>query len=750
MNRRDLLKSAVTVTGGKILCGTMLPAFGNEAGQAQVVSPSAPLFVEAAPARGVPKTALTLRNSDVTVTFDGRDGMPYQYQFGSQRFWGEDGGLAANAIVCKLAPREYRPVPARMISVKHATESISFHYRVEFAGYAAATFAVQYQLSASSLVVTMQDVHEEKGFELIELALPKLMTLREEDGSAWMAEGRKGGSFVWLTEAKTYRFQDDDYFGRISTELPVGMVGGKSIGCVMEVTAFQDGTETEITGIAGKHRATLGCVMTYRVHGGRCYNMNDGGPRICGNAATPNLLAGQVPLTRFDFFHCEDEAQPWLTGAKIVRGRMPPAPTQYLSDRFLYIIAGKRQIDAEPKTTFAQSKALVHDIARLTDYAPQVAFISGFVYDGQDTGFPSEDKINSSLGTDADLLELIQSGSAINANVTLNVNWDDSYKSSPIFDEAFIARKPDGEIWKSRAWDGEDSYVTGMAKFMEGSWGARRVAFTVDHFRIHDAILIDAMSWFAVRNDWDPKHPASAYKNLIDGKYKVIEEFRKRGIAVTSEQLRYPFIGKLAESMDGPGVSGCPFGGEAVPMLSTIYRGSAIWGGNPGGALAPQDELFWNTRSALWFQHDTDRTKMTDFYYLIALPYSKLHRLAVERYESDGPIRRIFTEAQSHVEMDTSSRKYSAVWQGAEIAKDDATFCPIDNRRIAFYATIPRELRYPMPEGWDPSKVTARALSVQGRQHYKVELDGNMLVVNAGAKQPVIVYEREDAIRHEV
>jgi hypothetical protein len=215
---------------------------------------------------------------------------------------------------------------------------------------------------------------------------------------------------VRLSEARAYRFADDEYFGRISTELPIGMVGQNGIGCVLEVQAYMDGTETEITGSAGRRRAAIGTIQVHRVHGGRCYNMNDDGEAVCGNARTPNLLAEQMPRARFDFFTCGDERQPWVAGAKILRARTPSSPTQYFLDRFVYIIGGKNKTDAKAKTTFTQSERLVRDIALLTDRAPQTAFISGRVYDGQDTGFPSEDKVNSSLGTYDDLRGLIDTG----------------------------------------------------------------------------------------------------------------------------------------------------------------------------------------------------------------------------------------------------------------------------------------------------------------------------------------------------
>lgn len=734
MNRRDLLAGAATLTGSQLLSRALCLKTAS--------SPSSSELRRTV--REAPTNPLILRNSDVEVIFDRKDGLPYSYRYHNQHLWGESEGKPIEAIFCRLDPRGYQTVTLESNHVDSTPNVAKFVFKAKCDGRAAAEIRLRYELEGATLVLTMEEINEEPGFELIEASLPQIVTVREEDGPAWMAEGRDGGSFVRLEEARAFRFPDDRFFGRVSTELPIGMVGQNGIGCVMEVTGFMDGIETEIRGDAGHRNAMLGTVQTHRVHGGRCYDMNDGGPPACGDSGTPNLIVGQTPRVRFDFFSCEGQPHPWMAGAKIVRERMPGSPTQFFSDRFLYIVAGKNKVEPNPRTTFAQSRQLIRDVAMLTDSASQTVFISGWDYDGQDTGYPSEDKINSSLGTYNDLLKLIEDGKRWNANVTLNTNYDDAYKSSPIFNDAFIARRPDGKVWKSRTWDGDTSYIVGMAKFMEDGWGSRRIAYTMEKFRISNSILVDAMSYFPTRNDWDPERPASGYKNLVDGKYRIVEEFERHGVSVTSEVLRYPFVGKLAVTMNGPGVSACPFGGEAVPLAATIYRGAAIWGSSGDNSIHPQREIFWNSRSALWFQADTDRAVVTDFYFLVALPFSKLHHLAVEDFESEGSIRRLILEHNSRITMDTANDSYVAAVNGIEIARDDSTFCPLDANRVAFYSRTPRELQYPLPSGWNASKIAAWRLTLQGRVTHEVRFVDGMIVVHVDAQQPVIVYANEN------
>jgi len=686
-------------------------------------------------------TGPELRSADLAVSFDPLSALPVRYVYGERHFAGTVSEGPVQAIVCQLSPRAYAAVDVVVGGITRSAGAIRFACRVSHQGRFAAGFDQVYRIAGASLILTLEAVVEQPGFELIELALPALVGVTEAEANAWMAEGRNGGSFVRLAQAKALRLDDDDNFGRISIQLPVGMVGAGGSGCVMEVQGYMDGTETAISAPTGTRRATLGTIQVHRVHGGRCYNMNDGGDPVCGGATTPNLIVGQTPTTRFDFFRVANPDQPWLDGARLLAARMPRIPTRYYADKLLYIIAGKNKTEPLPRTTFAQSAALIANVARLTDHAPQLAYISGWVYDGQDTGYPSEDKINASLGTYDDLCALIARGrQAWNANVTINVNYDDAYKSSPIFDPAYIARRPDGAIWASRAWDGEVAYIVGMAKFMAGGWGTRRIRATVDRYPIKDAMLVDAMSWFAIRNDWDPAHPASGYRNLVDGKFALVDQAKALGIDIASEQLRYPFIGRLSQTMNGPTFSDCPFGGAAIPMAATVYRRAAIWGDDGGGSYDPGPNLFWNNRPSQWFQGDSDPMRIAEFYFLVTLPFSKLHDLAVVDYSHANGLRRLSLDGGAQITLSDDAKSYAAVYQGATITRNGATACPIDADRIAFFAREAQLLGHPLPAGWRAEEIVARSLGLQQAVPVVAKVAAGTVTVDVPARCPVIVY----------
>ena len=689
---------------------------------------------------------VVLKSNELTVTINRATGLPYSYNYKGVNIWGADSLKAIPVIICRLKPREYITVEVSPASVAATANTADILYKAFWENELAATFHIKYVLNGASLIITQDGVTENNGFELIESALPDLATVREEDGGdGWLAHAMDGGEAVPLKDARPGRVPASSFFGNIGYVLPVAIVGTNKAECVMEVSAYMDGTEIAISGKNGYRHAKIGTVQVYRVHGGRAYNMNNGGPAVKGNENTLNLIVGQQSRCRLDFTGDSDNngAVDWLDGAKIVAARMPPIPTDYFDDKFIYLIAGKYKPEKGPRTTFAQSEKLIKDIAALTDYAPQVPLISGWVYDGQDTGFPSEDKVNESLGGYDGLKHLISEGPKYNANVTLNVNYDDAYKSSPQFDTAFIGRRPDGKIWRSLDWAGEYSYIVGMAKYM-AKWGDARMDYTVQRYKIHDALLIDAMSWHSIRNDWDPQYPASGYKNLVDGKFKIIEGFKKRGIAVMSEHLRYPFIGRLAVSADGFGGGADVFGGAAVPLLAAIYRKSAIWGTGNFSHSDPARSLFWNCRSIQWYNNTTSRQDIIDYYYLTVLPFGKVHNKGMESYKQTGFRTEIGLEGNSKISNDWMAQTYAVTAGGVEIAGNNSTYCTMDNNRIAFFSRDTKELKAPLPQGWDANAIVARALYIDHREPVKVKIEHNKVVVNVTAQTPVIVYRNTE------
>jgi hypothetical protein len=82
-----------------------------------------------------------------------------------------------------------------------------------------------------------------------------------------------------------------------------------------------------------------------------------------------------------------------------------------------------------------------------------------------------------------------------------------------------------------------------------------------------------------------------------------------------------------------------------------------------------------------------------------------------------------------------------------EVARDDSTFCPVDNDKIAFYSLAPQTLTATLPAGWKAEEMAAVALSTDKRNVGDFNVDGNRIKVAAKAQQPVMVYRKKEAAR---
>jgi Endo-alpha-N-acetylgalactosaminidase len=713
--------------------------------------------------RTAPAHQLVLRSKRLEATFDADDGLPYEYHWiaSGARLRGEDFGGKMTATVCEKAAWRFFAAPLNAVPVKvdrsGTGDAIGFSFTVNDGSRKCASFRIVYDLrpggDAESIFITMDEVSESDGYELIEVAMPRLVTVREEEGVSWLVHGDAGGHFVPLADAAPGALPPNSFWGHINGSLPVNIVGTDRLMCVQETTAFMDTTAVAITGSAGSRRATLGSGRVHRVNGHDCYDMNlgKGAPLNCGIAATPNLLVEDTPSCRLDFLAVSgDPNSAWIKAGKMIRNRMPAIPSGFYHDKYMYGIHCDEPTFPQPRATFAQCEQMIAEIADLTDGTPQIVHLWGWQFRGKDTGYPAVNVVDERIGGYDGMMQLMQRSRAHNATVTLSDNYDDAYKSSPAWDDAIIARRPDGELWKSRVWTGEASYIVGLAKFMEGP-GVERVRYTCERYKLPQTTHIDVLSYFAIRNDWDPTHPASGIRNLRQGRYRVLEEFARHGVDVTSEALRYPMIGKISGFWYAQPSGASPFGGMPVPLLPLVYGKSAIWGlSGSAGADAftmRSHHLFWNAVMHGSFRTANSSGQNMDDFYLNLIPWIQLHQREIQTFDRSGDRVTIGLEGNCRIEIDNRAKTYRVVLDGADVASEDAVFCPMDADRICFYALTARELSAAWPSGWNAAEAAAVALSIGKREPVPFTAHDQRVTVNVAAQQPVILYRNRKMAR---
>lgn len=371
--------------------------------------------------RKLPANKLTLKSRSLEVVLDGTDGLPHEFRLLAQktRFCGGQSGEPMTARICDKAQWKLIPVPLRVESARNSAAQANFHFTAKVDGKPAASFTIRYLLQDATVTITMYDVQERMGFELIEVAMPSLVTVREEDGAAWLAHGDTGGSLAMLNQAKAGSLSPNRFWGKTLATLPVVMVGNGKAVCVQEVTAFMDGTELSVSGTAGHRRASLGTIKAHRVDGSQCFDMNTGNDattKNCGNRNTPNLLIGQQSSCRLDFIadaHGDGSAD-WLDGAQFVRQRMPPIPKHIYDDAFTYGILCDQPLFDKPTATFEDCERIIRDVSALTDNAKQIVHLWGWQYKGKDTGYPAVAEVNNRIGGHEGMIRLMQRAKEFN------------------------------------------------------------------------------------------------------------------------------------------------------------------------------------------------------------------------------------------------------------------------------------------------------------------------------------------------
>lgn len=693
---------------------------------------------------------VVLRTSALELTLDAESGLPSLYRLVRSGivFRGEDPGVLLKARICCLSPRSFVDVVMKPASHSVTAGHADFSFTAKNNdGAPAADFTLRYTLEGSTVRVTLEEVKERAGFEFISLSMPSLVRVDEADRGAWLAHGDDGGDFVALKDAKAGKLPLNTFWSEINDILPVIMTGHSGAVCVQETTAYMDGTLLSVTGEAPERRVCMGTTKVHRVDGSACYDMNlgRGAPRNCGNESTPNLLVEQQSSCRLDFLEpkAAGEALSWLDGARLVRARMPEIPNHFYDDKLIYGIRVDEPKFPKPSATFEQCEGMIREMHALTDGAPQLVHLWGWQFRGKDTGYPAVNVVDERIGGYDGMMRLMEKMKPLNVAVSLSDNYDDAYRSSPAWNEELIARKPDGDLWQSREWTGEVSYIQGLAKYMEGP-GPERVKYTCERYKLPGTIHVDVLSYYAIRNDWDRKRPASGIRNLVAGRYKVLEEFKRHGVDVTSEGLRYPFIGKMSMSWYAGGPRPCPFGGKPIPMLSMIYRKSAVWGraGNSGD-LPLALMMFYGEAQHSIFNGDAPIERRLDSFYLAMVPWFKLHMLNIEGFERTGDRTVTMLEGKGNrIEIDWSKQSYSIFLDGAEVARESAVYCPLGEDRLAMYSVVDGPLTATIPATWDVGTVTGYGLSSDKREPVKLEWSGRGVTVAMKARQPVMLYRR--------
>lgn len=675
---------------------------------------------------------MSINREQLYVKFDTRTGLPSNYTYDPDGICIDSylGGSLPISVVCKNVDNGELQISTALYLGSSQTESgTRQHYSFQHDGENAGEFSVDYRTECNSLFISCGDVKESNGFHLMEIRIDSFVVSTKDEHPKFISN-RRGGYLSDLDHLNgdCSIVDDGEWKGypNMSIFPCLAIIKANSV-CTVEIQGYVCNARMDLS----QEAVSIGVRAPYRISG--------------SNGLTPDLPVNQKEICRIDFGADVDNNGEinWLDAAKLVRSKLPKLPDTYFDDKIVYIIQnqlGRKETDL----TFSETEKLVERISNLIDGNPHVAMLTGWSQGGHDTSYPNIFTLNPKLGTEEEFFTLKKDAKEkYNCNISLNDNYDDQYINEFTKDGHFnadnIGKRADNSSETFLAWNGTDvSYISGMAKYMEdGGHGEKRVDYEGEHYKVEKAILIDALSWWSIRHNWNPEFPASAVDNLR-AKFKIIDRFKQKfDVNVLSELVRYPFIGKLCIAFDNNVCFWTPCDND-IPFLRVALKDSMYYGQKAGESLDLTDFLYHNSAKHPWFRKDESSERISDIYYLNYVPWFLIKSLDMLSYSCSGGIYRMDLENDCHIDLDYPQRRWKVTYQGNTILENDNLSCPMSGDRLAFYSKEGKTLSYTLPA--EKAVAGVRKLSDRGSEVYDhFSTAGQTITVACPPNTPIII-----------
>ncbi len=607
-----------------------------------------------------------------------------------------------------------------------AGDTALYKCRLRWKSKEVARFDIRYQVDRTNLNIKIGAVHEAEGFHLISVTLPSVVSVPETAPGATLAIGTFGGRLVNISESGRHRQVH-------SVGLPDPIPGAVAVSdnalAAVWVRSLDDKLVSEVMEAGPKH-GTLGIKFTTRIR-----------------AENPSLEFAPSKSGCFEVY--VQAAQPgqklsWIDGVEILSKYLRARPNPLYMNSLVY----KLFLDSpgqEQYTTFDEALETIRRVHYLTNGAPQVVYLVGWQHEGHDTGYPDTFVVNKRLGGTRALRKLFEEAEKLNAVISFHDNFDDAYQGSSGWDPSIVGQNGKGDLIQGGVWAGGQSYIISPKVYVASGKAQRRVDKMMETFPLKKSIHLDVMSATPMRYDHNPTVFAGADDNMAARK-TILEMWKKRGIDVTSEALTAVFCGPITHYWHiSKAQEGGPFSSETpAPIVPLMLHGKVTWGGGVDSKYGePLTLLYGGTFSEDWNKTTPDQ-HITDRYYLITLPWSRLAAKGVTGYWRDGNLQRVTYEGGDYVEADLEAGSYKVVCGGYIIAQNYVTTTPIGRHEIAVYSTRPQRLSIPFPPGWSKlEKAFVEVLDSGGnRTPMNYRLNNGRIEIEAPASRPVIVSKK--------
>lgn len=296
--------------------------------------------------------------------------------------------------------------------------------------------------------------------------------------------------------------------------------------------------------------------------------------------------------------------------------------------------------------TFEQALQRIRDVHRLSGGLKQIIYLVGWQYDGHDSKYPAWFAGNERLKRPQDpdaltsLRWLMGAAREFNCSVSLHINMDDAYRTSPLWEEYLerdlIVRHPDGRLLEAGVWDGEMSYHICKPREWAAGLAQRRIDRLLELLPIRESgtIHIDAF-----RPQDEMEHADISYEQELQTVKDIVAYFRGRGIDATTEFLAchelvgehpmvYHFNASEETRLKYPPSLICG-GGSGWNKRRATLRTKEAW---YGGFTLPEGGCLYEEAWGESVDRGGDIAFFAEQFYLKPLPWHFLNRHRAEKF----------------------------------------------------------------------------------------------------------------------
>jgi hypothetical protein len=619
-------------------------------------------------------------------------------------------------------------------SVSVSADRIAFHLSAMIGSVQAVSFDLSFRLAERTLELVFNNVKETAGYKLTLVRPADLLTVRADQPGAKLVFPEQEGRLVdILTANEGY---DEIYTENYGATRPImaAMLYHQGLLGVLKYDHSDMNLWARIAtnSTLGKF-SSVGMDFHYRY---APTNFAQAGFIEAFDSTTSEMKTKISLLRDFDKSGTID----WMDGAKFVRNQFQSSPLDRFAKSFMVHLTG-----FSDGSHISKALETIKKMCNLTDRNdiwcnlldfndhryPAWMALYGEPID-LDARFATEQEVNDYFGIAKDLY---------NTSFNLTDNYSDYYPQFPTYDPSLRVVREDGIFYPGYrfSWTTEAYNLTAYDYALK--YGLARINKTIDHYTYHLKTQTHHIDAFHVlRRSYSLQYPSSFQKSRR-GQQLLIDEFNKRGVALTGELFNERYVGAVGWTVDVPrnSVKGSlSANSQIIPLVQFIFHGKTLWGlgidhfyseyngqDDKIKILSYLDPLILGCSSAAGTTYWATNTSRSSFYdhtsleidrfYFVDVPWMLTNKLCMDNYEEQGRYAKTTYNANTFIEANYEANTYTVQVNGKVISKDYTTIYPKDTNTFLIYSRDAKRIDVTIPAEWN-GKILLQKLTGDGAE----------------------------------